>query len=317
MRCEFTPATFHDVDHFSAWEQGLGWDIESTQLTAGANEIGFDHILFPGVLAGHFGARQSMHYEFRIPTGMALLIVSRAPLALTWDGLEIPPTRMAIVQADRPHWAVLPAGWDSYEFMISESMLRANGLRPADLVAGSSGADLPVLPLARVETTRFLQGMDRMFEALRDGPQPAIAADRAAACYEFILSGLQCLTDASLGIPEGERPRTTRRADLVERARRHMVEHVAETLTVAQIARALDVSARVLRYAFQDAMGMSPYRYFLTVKLHATRRALKAGNATVTQAAIAHGFSTPSRFARQYRRLFGELPSQTAAAPRA
>jgi len=35
---------------------------------------------------------------------------------------------------------------------------------------------------------------------------------------------------------------------------------------------------------------------------------------TVTEASITYQFYTPSRFARQYKRLFGELPSETCAA---
>jgi predicted Zn-dependent protease len=55
---------------------------------------------------------------------------------------------------------------------------------------------------------------------------------------------------------------------------------------------------------------VTPYRYYLTKKLHAARRMLKSSSGSVTEALVATGFSTPSRFSRQYRRLFGELPSE-------
>ena len=53
------------------------------------------------------------------------------------------------------------------------------------------------------------------------------------------------------------------------------------------------------------------YQYILTQRLHEARRLLRNTNVSVTEAAVELGFSTPSRFASQYRRLFGELPSAT------
>ena len=38
---------------------------------------------------------------------------------------------------------------------------------------------------------------------------------------------------------------------------------------------------------------------------------LKSDDASVTEICFSHGFYTPSRFAQQYARLFGELPSET------
>ena len=63
--------------------------------------------------------------------------------------------------------------------------------------------------------------------------------------------------------------------------------------------------------SFRDSLGMSPYQYILTQKLRAVRRQLRSSGVCVTDAAFTHGFYTPSRFARQYAQLFGELPSET------
>jgi AraC family ethanolamine operon transcriptional activator len=103
----------------------------------------------------------------------------------------------------------------------------------------------------------------------------------------------------------------------VPKARELVATRLGEELTADDVAQALGVSYRVLHYAFRDALGVSPYRFLLTEKLHSARRQLKTANTSVTDALLAHGFSTPARFAQQYKRLFGELPSQTLAATRA
>lgn len=90
-----------------------------------------------------------------------------------------------------------------------------------------------------------------------------------------------------------------------------MIANLKSDFTVDQISQSLGVSHRVLNYAFQDNIGVSPYQYLLTEKLHAVRRKLKSSDASVTEACFDYGFLTPSRFTRQYKRLFGELPSET------
>ena len=96
------------------------------------------------------------------------------------------------------------------------------------------------------------------------------------------------------------------------RAREFMADNLMRNLTADEIAQSLGVSYRVLNYAFRDTLGVSPQRYYLTERLHAVRRQLKTSAASVTRASMTYGFFSPSRFAWQYRRLFGELPSETA-----
>ena len=58
---------------------------------------------------------------------------------------------------------------------------------------------------------------------------------------------------------------------------------------------------------------MSPMAYFQAVRLNEVRQELKtaAGTATVYEIARRWGFWHTGEFAAAYRRLFGELPSQT------
>ena len=90
-----------------------------------------------------------------------------------------------------------------------------------------------------------------------------------------------------------------------------MIANLGLALTADEIAQSLGVSRRVLNYAFQSNLGIGPYQYFLSEKLHAVRRELKSYDGTILEVLSSYGFSTPSRFAQQYQRLFGELPSET------
>jgi AraC-like DNA-binding protein len=262
MSLTFAEVDFEDVDQFSEWEVGLGWEVSSTQLGLGSNRIGFDHYALPGLLVGHFHARQSIKYVYQVPGGTVVLLISRSRQPLVWCGAEIPPTLAPIVHSGRRQWAVLPANWDCYEFMVSEELIRRTELFPAEFC-------------------------------------------------EFAVAGLQQVIEAGLGASGWQAVRPAGRADLVPQAREFMAAHMASEINAEDIARALGVSYRVLHYAFRDAVGVSPYRYFLTEKLHAARRILKSADASVSKACASYGFASPSRFSQQYKRLFGELPSET------
>ncbi len=305
----YSPVRFGDVDEFSRWEIDLGWDIESVQLSAGANDIHFDNFGLPGVLIGRFRTRQKMHNVFAVPPGVVVFLICRAKLPAIWCGTNFPPTLMAIVRANRSHWAVLPAGFDAYEFMASEDWIRRTELFPPDFLKKTEQLEQAFLPLAEPATSQFLTGLDGFFRrAPQGGESPAFAE---AELNAYVLEGLLGLIDAGLGARDIARPQPTRRPELVMEARELFLSNMNDEWTAERFAEALGVSYRTLNRAFKDATGIGPYQYFLNERLQEARRQLHADNASVTEICFAHGFNTPSRFARQYTRLFGELPSET------
>jgi AraC family ethanolamine operon transcriptional activator len=109
-------------------------------------------------------------------------------------------------------------------------------------------------------------------------------------------------------------PSASARHALVGRAQAYMRAHVDEPLSIEDLCRALQVSRRTLQYSFQDVLQVNPVRYLRALRLNGVRRTLKLAQpqASVHDIAARWGFWHMSRFADDYRRMFGELPSQTA-----
>lgn len=87
-------------------------------------------------------------------------------------------------------------------------------------------------------------------------------------------------------------------------------------LTLADLCAASGVSERRVRQAFYESYGMSPTAYLRVAALYEVRKTLLLGPPTrdaVSRAATDFGFWHLSRFAGQYRALFGESPSATLA----
>lgn len=102
------------------------------------------------------------------------------------------------------------------------------------------------------------------------------------------------------------------RQRVVREARRYMSEHAEEPIGVPDLCEAIHVSRRTLQYSFQDVLQMSPVTYLRALRLNGVRRDLrKGGDEPVADRAARWGFWHLSRFAADYRHLFGELPSET------
>ena len=91
--------------------------------------------------------------------------------------------------------------------------------------------------------------------------------------------------------------------------------HAREDLILNDLAVQAQVTPRALQYAFRQHLNTSPMRYLRQQKLKQVNATLKANSkaepVTVTQAAIASGFTNLGIFARYYQQEFGELPSRT------
>jgi AraC family transcriptional regulator, ethanolamine operon transcriptional activator len=87
-----------------------------------------------------------------------------------------------------------------------------------------------------------------------------------------------------------------------------------EPLTIMTLCQGLGVSRASLQRCFLQIHGVAPLAYLRMRRLNCARRALKAArgtNATVTAIAMHWGFFHFARFAQDYLRQFGELPSTT------
>jgi transcriptional regulator GlxA family with amidase domain len=108
------------------------------------------------------------------------------------------------------------------------------------------------------------------------------------------------------------RDRTSR--ELVDEAEQLTLSDVNEPLHISALCLALSVSERTLRKAFHAIHGLPPCRHLRMLRLSRARRALEEANSelmTVTEIATHFGFLELGRFSVEYRKLFGESPSQT------
>jgi AraC-like DNA-binding protein len=101
----------------------------------------------------------------------------------------------------------------------------------------------------------------------------------------------------------------------VRRAEEFIEAHWDQAIGIESLVEATGVGARAIFKAFQQTRGYSPMAFARMVRLKHAREMLAAPDAetSVTLVAFACGFGNLGHFARDYRRAFGERPSETLA----
>lgn len=101
---------------------------------------------------------------------------------------------------------------------------------------------------------------------------------------------------------------------LVERAENLARSDLDGPLRIPHLCRVLAVSERTLRKSFRQVHGVTPSRHLRMSRLSQARQALMSadcGSVTVTEIAISFGFVELGRFSVEYRKVYGESPSET------
>jgi AraC family transcriptional regulator, ethanolamine operon transcriptional activator len=111
-------------------------------------------------------------------------------------------------------------------------------------------------------------------------------------------------------------PSQPRRLAVVNQVRDYLEAHPGAPLTITELCERVHVSRRTLQYSFETILGISPLRYLRVLRLNTVRRELSkmvSADDVLPIACLAArwGFCHPGEFARDYKQLFGESPSQT------
>jgi AraC family transcriptional regulator len=88
-----------------------------------------------------------------------------------------------------------------------------------------------------------------------------------------------------------------------------MAEHVAEDLNLDRLAAQVGLSKFHFHRLFKRAMGLSPARYHINLRMNVARRLLRETKKSVVAVALDVGYANPSHFAKLFRRETGLSPS--------
>jgi len=98
------------------------------------------------------------------------------------------------------------------------------------------------------------------------------------------------------------------KSDRIQTVLGYAREHLAQTLSVEQLAQVARLSPRQFSRAFRAETGQSPAKAIENLRLEAARQMLERGRLTLEQIALETGFLDPRRMREALLRAFGQPP---------
>ena len=164
-----------------------------------------------------------------------------------------------------------------------------------------SGLISPAVPVFNAGLDeKLLELFEELFEEVRE--QRPRYQMRSAAVIMRILS--QVLGSAEKSEGEGGEDLLVRRSKFI------MAEHIYGNVSMEAIGEKLGVTQIRFHEVFKAYTGMTPYQYFIQLKINKAKELLASDRYTVKEAAFRLGFEDPFYFSRLFKKKTGVAPSQ-------
>lgn len=280
------------------------WQQEYDQLGGGRFYGRIDEVALDGCQLFKEHTNRSLRQQCNVWKDALWLGIPARAADCRINGLEVGSDQLMCRPGSRDFELMTPDAFDIYGIVIKEEMLlRAaeREERTLDLQSLEHSPRLTV-PQAQLDQVRGLleQVLYRGALGLDSEHQQQLASQ---ALLELVANAAQ---------PTAA-PSYAHRRKVVEQVKAYLADHPDAPLSIPELCERVHVSRRTLQYSFESILGISPLQFLRSARLNRVRRALSDPQQSAPIAVIAadSGFWHPGQFARDYKALFGENPSET------
>lgn len=308
----YVPISAADATQFS--EQAREWNFEFTQLKRGKFSADGAFIVLDGVCIERVSFNQTLLQRGYVPRNVVAVFLPGAGSAQPFvRGQLIEPGQCATLAEGETLDVITHAPYVDVGLAFDLNACRhqldalnggsmGGGLGTAVVAPGPSWiADM----LARVEW--LMASVLELPQCLGNDQVRASLADRVlAAMVRF---------DASpADVDSGAHAARANRRVSVRLARDLIHSRLSEPLRLSELCRHARLKIRSLEYGFREVTGLTPVAYIKSLRLNGVRKALRQDvwrQRSISEIAMDAGFWHLSQFAVDYRRFFGETPTET------
>ena len=300
---------FQDYDDFA--QSIRGWGVDFRQLKPGRSPASLQQFGVPDLLVTRFNMSQAYDQRGSTPNKMLTIgfLEEAAGMAQTPEGI-ISVENVWCFSSGREFECTNQADFRAFGLSVSEALIDevADTCELRD-IHSSLGSNQVVRCRQRADLDRIRQQLATISRILRNSSndQPTMLAPKHDLVRELleILAGPQEITSLKM---------TTRKQLVLRRALDFLDANPGSPITVHQLAKETGAGIRTLEYVFRDYYGVTPKAYLSARRLSGARRELQwqeIESTLVSDVAHRWGFWHLGRFSADYKRFFGELPSET------
>jgi AraC-like DNA-binding protein len=224
--------------------------------------------------------------------------------SLDWNRQQVDVPRILSFNGDSGFDGVSPDGFRGLTLSVAQSWLQATsasfGMPVSEQLVDSRAGYVLAPSTASSELTARLRRL------LASGAGHFDSHQESELALQLIVAALG---DSGCD----DKSTFNQRARAIDLAINFIEDHRGDAIRVSEICRETGVPWRTLDRAFRERFGMGPKAYLMRRRLGGVREALATGpnDLRIADVANAWGFWHMGQFARDYKRLFGELPSET------
>ncbi len=294
-----------------------GWSQQYEQLTPGTFKGQVDEVCFAGIQLFAEKSNQTLQESCSIEENTFVIGVPVQLDNYGWcDGWQVDLDTLLIHKPGSELLFRTPNQLELLAVSVSQTDLQEHA-RTVEHREISSTLNRPLEPLRNPHTAQALRDfLGAVMGSLSTSPAMLAHAPLRKGLKEGILGTVISI----IGNAENQTlgPRTSLgRQQVVSNAIEYMRTRIDEPLSIGDLCSALGVSRRTLQYCFEEVLQINPVSYLKALRLNGVRKELRQSTrprAAIQDVAARWGFWHLSRFAQEYRQMFGELPSETLKA---
>lgn len=300
-------------DFESMTETVREWDFDISKLEKGNIRSKMSQIFISDMISASFYTNRTIKMIGAPPQGMWTFEIT-SPLSPPWllGKNEVTNEAINIFRPGDDFSCVFKPGYDVYNFSLTPNDFQnyCQKLGIPDLVDALKSRDIILCPPG--ETKRIWHRINNCRNQCVDFNSRNIVKAAWMDCEMTLLE------DILLTLAKGTSVRTNKKIEkrklLLKKIEEYIKANSPNPITVRDLCKVNQVSERTLQYTFRSLVGITPKSYLKAIRLNGVRKELRTnhfGNRTINSIANKWGFWHMGQFAADYRRLFGELPSET------
>jgi len=298
----------HDIEEYN--QIVAPWDVNLCQTSSGQFHGRMEYLQVNGIIVYREHWSQSVLATGATPPGYFMFGNTLQPEKRTdWCGQVIGPEIFACGNPGSETHFVTPKDSRHLVILIPDHLMRSYfGKEAIEAILANQRHHLDGI---RQGASTLIPGMNRMLDSYQKRPELLSDVQECQAIESQLLAEVAKIFPPDTG--EAHRPGPQTRREAYRRAI-ELGDGLKKRVTVPEFAALTGVSQRTLELAFQEAAGITPQKYLRWRRMHMAHHDLLAQDpkyTRITDVTTSLGFTELGRFAVEYKRLFGESPSET------
>ena len=286
------------------------WDVILRQTSPGQFHGRMEYLQVNGIIVYREHWSQSVLATGATPPGYFMFANTLLPEKRTdWCGQVVGHSSLAYGHPGCETHFATPKASRHVVILIPDHLMRSYfGKEAIEAVLANQCHHLDGI---RQGASTLIPGVNRMIDSYQKRPELLSDVQECQAIESQLLAEVAKIFPPDTG--KAHRPGPKPRREAFRRAV-ELGDDLKYKITVPEFAALTGVSQRTLELAFKEAVGITPRKYLRWRRMQTAHHNLLAQgplSTRVTDVAAHWGFTELGRFAVEYKRLFGESPSQT------